>query len=289
MKLLCTFCSIAILSAILTILPVNTVQAQNYDNPKFFGPVVYLQNVHTRTLAMAWGGGGELVYGNSTNFGTWEQFEIWDINGGELRDGDIIALRTVNTRQFLSVNNGWQYLTADRSWARDAEQWVIRDKTNPGGVVRSGDTVTIASRPLGIELGFNLDAPNYPIGAWGYGGAWEQVWFIDKDENPTNRNNCVLYARSRVPSLPTGMSSYNDKYRKINVFKPGTRTPDPNAGLPRDVAIINTGSSTGHVAVVEQRHEDGTLTIREGNFPANIVRARRGTPSQLKIVGFFRP
>jgi hypothetical protein len=101
-------------------------------------------------------------------------------------------------------------------------------------------------------------------------------------------DNCVFYARARVPSLPYGLGTWMGKLAIINAHTP----------QPGDVAIIHIGSGVykdvGHVAIVEQV-TDSTITILEGNFYAGHVSRRTATgadareaASLMGIVGYFR-
>ena len=98
-------------------------------------------------------------------------------------------------------------------------------------------------------------------------------------------NNCVLYARCRVPSLPYGLNTIQDKRRIIN-------TQVPSVGC---VAIHNLGTTEGHVSVVTnvrvvQRNGQTvySVTIQEGNYPLGKIGTRFGNASELNIVGYFK-
>jgi hypothetical protein len=97
-----------------------------------------------------------------------------------------------------------------------------------------------------------------------------------------HRCNCVLYARCRVPSLPYGLHTTQDKRRIIN-------SNSPRVG---SVAI----HSYNHVSVVTRvetiRRLNGVstiVTINEANYVSCRITTRRGTPAELGIVGYFRP
>ena len=94
-----------------------------------------------------------------------------------------------------------------------------------------------------------------------------------------NRCNCVLYARQRVPALPSGLFNTEDKRRIINSMFP----------RPGTVAVF----SYNHVAVVTnvQIDSDGSLVISidEANYRPCQFGSRRGKMSDLQIVGFFDP
>ena len=97
--------------------------------------------------------------------------------------------------------------------------------------------------------------------------------------------NCVLYAKSQVPSLPNGLWTLADKRRIINSSQP----------TPGAVAIIDNRVSNpvirnyGHVAVVRDVYGNGTIRIQESNWGGCGIRYRTGTPANLGILGYFRP
>lgn len=90
--------------------------------------------------------------------------------------------------------------------------------------------------------------------------------------------NCVLYARSKVPSLPHGLWTLNDKKKIIN-------KKYPRAGW---VAVISVGLPWGHVAVVRKRGKNH-ITIVEANYKTCRITERHDTEKNLKIVGYFKP
>jgi hypothetical protein len=93
-----------------------------------------------------------------------------------------------------------------------------------------------------------------------------------------NRSNCVLYARSRCPSLPTGLNTLQDKKNIIN-------STSPSVG---SVAIINSGYTAGHVAYVTGV-SGSTITIEEANWGGARITRRKGTASELNILGYYSP
>ncbi|MBL8253130.1 MAG: CHAP domain-containing protein [Candidatus Competibacter sp.] len=106
----------------------------------------------------------------------------------------------------------------------------------------------------------------------------------------TFKGECTAYARSKVPSLPYGLYSFNDKLRVIN-------SRSCKAG---SVAIIDVGNSVGHVAVVESCDSSGSmqgLKVVEANWRAGQITRRSSrvsgsiskSESELRIRGYFRP
>jgi hypothetical protein len=92
----------------------------------------------------------------------------------------------------------------------------------------------------------------------------------------TNKSNCVLYARCKVPSLPTGLTTYASKLAII-------RTQTASVGR---VAICQTSSTYGHVAVVVGV-TGTTIRLRESNYCGATISERSGTKSALNIKGYY--
>jgi hypothetical protein len=93
-----------------------------------------------------------------------------------------------------------------------------------------------------------------------------------------NRCNCVKWVRDRVPNLPFGLWTINDKKKIINSKK---------AKIGR-VAIMNVGLPWGHVGVVVGKGSD-RIVIKEANFKFCKITERQGTEKELKIIGYFNP
>lgn len=107
--------------------------------------------------------------------------------------------------------------------------------------------------------------------------------------NEHHSDNCVFFARDRVPTLPYGLGSWKGKLAIVNAH-------DARTG---DVAMIRVGSGlyrdVGHVAIVEEVTET-SLTILEANYYAGRVSRRTATAANvndaataLGISGYFRP
>lgn len=93
-----------------------------------------------------------------------------------------------------------------------------------------------------------------------------------------NGGNCVLWARTKIPSLPFGLWTISDKLNIMN---------DKEA-KKGSVAVINVGWPYGHVAVVKYV-VDEKICINEANFMSGKITERTGTEKELKIVGYFNP
>ncbi len=104
--------------------------------------------------------------------------------------------------------------------------------------------------------------------------------YIDTTNIPeTDLSNCVYYARSEVPELPTGLWTYEDKKNIIN----------SQGAVAGSAAVIDVGDKTGHMAVVQSVNQNGTLTISETNYKTGQHSIRTGTPEELGITGYFVP
>lgn len=102
-------------------------------------------------------------------------------------------------------------------------------------------------------------------------------------------DNCVFFARKRVPSLPYNLNTWKGKLAAVN-----STTPRPGS-----VAMIEVGGGkykeVGHVAIVESVGENA-LTIIEGNYLMGSVTRRTATGKdladaarQLHIAGYYAP
>ena len=93
-------------------------------------------------------------------------------------------------------------------------------------------------------------------------------------------NNCVLFARYKVPSLPYGLVSYDSKKNICN----------SNTAIAGEIAVLPQyyGGYYGHVAYVESV-DGSTITILEGGAGTGHINRRRGTASELEIYGYFNP
>lgn len=101
-------------------------------------------------------------------------------------------------------------------------------------------------------------------------------------------DNCVLFARSRAPSLPYGLESWSSKRAIIN-------SNSPRAGSVAIIQVRGSMAQYGHVAVVESVTTN-SITIVEANYGGPGIQRRRAVgrdasdaASQLGIVGYFRP
>lgn len=89
--------------------------------------------------------------------------------------------------------------------------------------------------------------------------------------------NCVLYARSRYPSLPSGLWNIRQKRAIIN-------SQIPAVGC---VVIADTGW-IGHCGIVTSFTQDFSwIEIEEANYRRGYITKRSGSPQSLKILGYY--
>ncbi len=109
--------------------------------------------------------------------------------------------------------------------------------------------------------------------------------FSQCDPN-TVPGNCVLYARQEVPSLPYGLTYYQDKLNIIN-------HRFPRVGSVAVMPAPGSNSAYGHVAVVRNVVVNGNgslnITIQETNWAGCYVSTRTVTPESANIQGYFDP
>jgi len=135
-----------------------------------------------------------------------------------------------------------------------------------------------------------------PAGTNWSGSACVQVWSssapqVIREQLPDEplADNCVFFARKRVPTLPYNLNTWKGKLAAVN-------SDTPRAG---SVAMIEIGAGkykdVGHVAIVEAIGRD-SLTIIEGNYLMGSVTRRTATGKdvadaarQLGIVGYYHP
>lgn len=103
-----------------------------------------------------------------------------------------------------------------------------------------------------------------------------EKYLIKISNTEKNRCNCVLWARSKVPSLPFGLWKMTDKNKIINSHK----------AKKGAVAIMSVGLPVGHVGIVKKVGKNH-ITIQEANFKSCWITERHDTEKALNITGYF--
>ena len=102
--------------------------------------------------------------------------------------------------------------------------------------------------------------------------------------------DCVLYARSKVPTLPHNLWTWKDKLAIVN-----SHTPSVGSAAMIPYVDAKTKEAVGHVAYVE-KVEGNSITLVDANFKTGKITRRTATGTSLKdaenilkIAGYFRP
>jgi hypothetical protein len=98
------------------------------------------------------GGGGD-VNANRTAALGWETFTIYDLNGGNLQNGDLVNIGTSNGHFVCAENGGGSSVNANRTAALDWETFrVVIINGSPGQTVGSGAQVALQTKVSGHFL-----------------------------------------------------------------------------------------------------------------------------------------
>ena len=119
-----------------------------------------------------------------------------------------------------------------------------------------------------MEDGNELSAESQSSYAWEYEGL-----------PAATKQNCVSFARYKVPSLPGGLLTYQNKVNIINshVARVGA------------IAITRGNSSYGHVAYVEAVNGNNVTTLNGGWGNGQHIGRWTGTEREQGIVGYWYP
>ena len=96
-------------------------------------------------------GGGGVVNANRPTASTWETFTLYDINGGDLQDGDAIELAASNGQFVCAENGGGGAVNANRATPLDWEIWIIH-RIAGAGAIQSGDSIALSTKTKGLFL-----------------------------------------------------------------------------------------------------------------------------------------
>lgn len=108
---------------------------------------------------------------------------------------------------------------------------------------------------------------------------------VSRNITPQNLgNNCVYFARSIAPDLPTGLFTLEDKVNKL--LKNNKNKSD--VPVPGAVGVMRTGEKAGHVYVVESvDYERGVKTIAETNWSSGKFGRRTLPIDDKNTLGYW--
>jgi aqualysin 1 len=111
-----------------------------------YSPFARVSSLRTTTTgihyASAVNGGGGTMRADRTAVGTWETFNLVDLNGGALEDGDLVNLQAYSGYFVVAEGSGGGDLRANRTAAGAWETFTII-RTSGSGTISSGDTIAL--------------------------------------------------------------------------------------------------------------------------------------------------
>jgi chitinase len=132
---------------------------------------ITLQTSVAHKYLVAENGGGDVVNANRDVAAGWETFTLYDLNGGELSDGDSIELAASNGQFLCAENGGGGAVNANRATPLDWETFTIH-KIGASGVIKTGDQISLQTKTRGLYLsaqdggGSTLVADRIAVQAW---------------------------------------------------------------------------------------------------------------------------
>lgn len=118
----------------------NTTWSQLWDGAM----TISLQAFNGQYLC-AEGGGGQNVVANRNGVGTWEQFSMWSLSGGYLKNGDTVTMVSRDASFLCADKSNADKLMANRNGIGDWEKFMIVKVTEGDEYIRPGDTVAFVS------------------------------------------------------------------------------------------------------------------------------------------------
>ncbi len=91
------------------------------------------------------GGGGWIVNADRGGIGSWETFNLVDLNGGALVDGDFVAVQANSGHYLQAVDGGGSTMMAAGGYVGPWETFILFDLDRPGGAVQSWDAIALQS------------------------------------------------------------------------------------------------------------------------------------------------
>ncbi len=97
-------------------------------------------------------------------------------------------------------------------------------------------------------------------------------------------DNCVQFARSIIPDMPSGLYTLADKVNALLKGPGKLDIPEPGA-----VLVMSTGQPAGHVAVVTGvDHQSGKIYLAEANWKAGQTGTREMNINDPRIQGYWK-
>ena len=108
-----------------------------------------LQTAVAGQFVSAENGGGGALNANRPTASTWETFTLYDLNGGALQSGDLVALGTLDGHFVCAENGGGGAVNATRTDAQDWETFRVVKIGGTGAAIADGDQIALATKVSG--------------------------------------------------------------------------------------------------------------------------------------------
>lgn len=155
------------------------------------------------------------------------------------------------------------------------------NKNDPSEVIASPGSTTVAVTQPDGSTGSSESSDLSNMNSLGAGPEFT------RDDGTTGNlgANCVKYGRTKVPNLPFGLWSKQDKQNAVNA----AGDKDMSKVKVGD-AILTSEGEFGHVATVLGIADNGDLILDEANYVSGeITQGRRINPEDDVIFGFISP
>jgi chitinase len=173
---------------------------------------VYLRTeVSGQYLSARNAGGGEVTAAGAAQR-EWENFQLVDENGGQLRDGDEVHLRTYDGRHYLQAGDGT--VNAAATSASEAASFHIV-RVGGGDTIAIGDTVALRSKSQQTFVSAQNGGGGEVTATSAENGAWEHFVLLghspdgDPPPPPTDGKRVIGY-------LPNWYGSYRNWATRID-------------------------------------------------------------------------
>lgn len=97
------------------------------------------------------GGGGALT-ANRAAASTWETFTLYDLNGGTLQSGDLVALGSLDGHFVCAEDGGGGSVNATRTDAQDWESFRVVKIGGTGTAINDGDQIALQTKVSGLYV-----------------------------------------------------------------------------------------------------------------------------------------
>jgi hypothetical protein len=124
-------------------------------------------------------GGNGKVMADRVAAGSWETFDLLDLNGGSLIDGDRVAIQTASGLYLQADQGGGRAMLAIGPAPGAWETFTVVDLDRPGAVVKSGDAIALRSS-LGYYVSAQIAGTEEITADRTTAGSWETFQLVSR-------------------------------------------------------------------------------------------------------------